>query len=64
MMFDKDRSNSIDIGELKDAMKALGVHLLRDELRAKMEQVDIDGSGTIDKLEFLSLMAEQIESRN
>jgi len=37
MMFDKDRSNSIDLGELKDAMKALGVHLLRDELREKME---------------------------
>ena len=57
MMFDKDRSNSIDLSELKDAMKALGVHLLKDELRCKMEQVDKDGSGTIDKLEFLSLMA-------
>jgi len=37
MMFDKDRSNSIDLSELKDAMKALGVHLLKDELRCKME---------------------------
>ena len=61
MMFDKDNSSSIDITELKDAMKALGVHLSKDELREKMQQIDKDGSGTIDKFEFLSLMANQIE---
>ena len=33
MMFDRDNSNTIDINELKDAMKALGVHLGKDELR-------------------------------
>ena len=37
MMFDKDNSSSIDITELKDAMKALGVHLSKDELREKMQ---------------------------
>ena len=26
-LFDKDGSQSIDVGELKDAMKALGIHL-------------------------------------
>ena len=26
-LFDKDGSASIDVGELKDAMKALGIHL-------------------------------------
>ena len=29
-----------------------------------MTKVDKDGSGAIDKEEFMSLMAEQIESRN
>ena len=26
-LFDKDNSDNIDVGELKDAMKALGIHL-------------------------------------
>ena len=28
-LFDKDKSNTIDIHELKDAMKALGIHLTK-----------------------------------
>ena len=64
LMFDKDKSGSIDVNELKDAMKALGIFLNKAEVRAKMMQVDKDGSGAIDKDEFMSLMAEQIELRN
>lgn len=26
-LFDKDKSNTIDLNELKDAMKALGIYL-------------------------------------
>ena len=32
-LFDKDHSGSIDVGELKDAMKALGVYLKKDEVK-------------------------------
>ena len=63
-VFDKDRSGSIDIGELKDAMKALGVFLKKQEVRDLMRKVDKDGSGAIDKDEFRALMAEQIEVRD
>lgn len=63
-MFDRDNSGSIDVVELKDAMKALGVFLKKEEIREKMQKVDKDGSGAIDKDEFMALMAEQIESRN
>ena len=28
-LFDKDRSHSIDLGELKDAMKALGIFMTK-----------------------------------
>ena len=48
-MFDKDQSGSIDVVELKDAMKALGVFLNKDEIRDKMQKVDKDGSGAIDR---------------
>ena len=63
-MFDRDNSGSIDVVELKDAMKALGVFLKKEEIREKMQKVDKDGSGAIDRGEFMALMAEQIEQRN
>jgi len=44
--------------ELKDAMKALGIYLKKEEVKTKMQKVDKDGSGTIDKEEFMALMAE------
>lgn len=64
LLFDKDRSGSIDLNELKDALKALGVFLKRDEVKVMMTKVDKDGSGAIDQDEFLALMAEQIENRD
>jgi len=33
LLFDKDRSGSIDIFELKDALKALGIFMKRDEMK-------------------------------
>ena len=58
LLFDKDGSGSIDVNELKDAMKALGIFIKKDELRVLMNKVDKDGSGAIDDEEFLALMAE------
>ena len=37
IVFDKDHSGSIDVTELKDAMKALGVFLKKEELKKKIE---------------------------
>lgn len=45
-------------------MKALGIFLKKEEVKEKMNRVDKDGSGAIDKEEFMALMAEQIELRN
>ena len=45
-------------------MKALGVFLKKEEVKKTMTKVDKDGSGAIDREEFMALMAEQIESRN
>ena len=33
LLFDKDKSGSIDLFELKDALKALGIFLKRDEIK-------------------------------
>lgn len=63
-LFDKDHSGSIDVIELKDAMRALGIFLRKEEVKETMRKVDKDGSGAIDKDEFTALMAEQIEVRD
>ena len=57
IIFDKDRSGAIDISELKDAMKSLGVFKKKEEIKEVMLKVDKDGSGAIDINEFKSLMA-------
>ena len=65
VLFDKDNSGSIDVHELKDALKALGIHnLSKDEVVQMMQKVDKDGSGSIDKEEFVGLMAKLMEQRN
>lgn len=64
LLFDKDGSGTIDVIELKDALKALGIFLKKDEVKQTMSKVDKDGSGAIDQSEFMALMAEQIETRD
>lgn len=64
MLFDRDQSGTIDLTELGEAMKALGIFLKKDEVRQTMLRVDKDGSGAIDKEEFMGLMAELIDTRN
>jgi Ca2+-binding EF-hand superfamily protein len=63
-LFDKDQSGNIDVVELKDAMKALGIYMNKEQSRTLMEKADKDGSGTIEINEFLALMAEKINQRN
>lgn len=62
-VFDKDMSGAIDVNELKDAMRALGIYMNKDEINKLMEKADKDGSGSIERDEFMSLMAEVINRR-
>ena len=59
-LFDKDQSGNIDVLELKDAMKALGIYMNKDQSKEMMDKADKDGSGTIEMDEFMALMAEKI----
>ena len=63
-MFDKDQSNNIETEELKDAMRALGVQLNKEDFKTLMEKADKDGSGAIDFEEFLALMVQRIQYQN
>merc|ERR1711977_654680 len=54
-LFDTDGSGSIDVNELKVAMKALGMDAKSEEIRKLINDIDSDGDGTIDFDELLKV---------
>ncbi len=59
-LFDTDGSGTIDVKELKVAMRALGFEPKKDEVKKMIMEVDKNGSGSIDFNEFLELMASKM----
>lgn len=53
MMFDKNGNGTIDVQELKLALKALGQDPTDEELFVMISQVDEDGSKEIEFVEFV-----------
>merc|ERR1712139_295462 len=49
-LFDTDGSGSIDVNELKVAMKALGMDAKSEEIRKLINDIDSDGDGTREDL--------------
>ena len=63
-LFDKDGSGNIDFYELRDAMRALGLAMTKEEVRKLMQSIDTDNNGFIDEDEFRELMTKKIKDRN
>ena len=55
-MFDKDNSGTISKDELGNVLKSLGHNPSDLEVIDLIQKVDVDGSGTIEFPEFLTLM--------
>jgi len=47
-LFDKDGSGNIDFYELRDAMRALGIQMTKEEVKKMMQEIDQDNNGFID----------------
>merc|ERR1712118_2012 len=60
-LFDKDGDCTITTKELGTVMRSLGQNPTEAELADMVNEVDADGSGTIDFPEFLSLMARKMK---
>ena len=60
-LFDKDGDGTISTGELGTVMESLGQNQTEAELRDIVNEVDADGSGTIDFTEFLAMMAQKVK---
>lgn len=61
LAFDKDRSGTIDIYELRDVLVAMGQDPTEEELFQLLNSVDEDGTGEIDFAEFLKVIEVQKE---
>lgn len=60
-LFDKDGDGRITTVELGVVMRSLGQKPTENELKDMIHEVDIDGNGTIDFSEFLTMMANKLK---
>lgn len=61
LSFDKDRSGTIDVWELRQVLEAMGQAPSEDELFQMISEVDDNMSGSIDFGEFLKVVEAQKE---
>jgi len=63
-LFDADGSGTIDVKELKVAMRALGFEPKKEEIKKLVSEYDKDGSGTIDFNDFLTMMTTKMTEKD
>ncbi|KAI7726127.1 hypothetical protein M8C21_031007, partial [Ambrosia artemisiifolia] len=63
-MFDADSNGTIDAKELRNATRALGFEMTKEQIDEMMAEVDRNGSGAIDFDEFVYMMSDKICDRN
>jgi len=60
-LFDKDGDGTITTQELGTVMKSLGQNPCESDLQDMINEVDVDGNGTIDFTEFLDMMTKHMK---
>ncbi|XP_042181588.1 caltractin isoform X1 [Oncorhynchus tshawytscha] len=63
-LFDTDGSGTIDVKELKVAMRALGFEPKKEEIKKMIADIDREGSGTIDFNDFLCMMTQKMSEKD
>lgn len=59
-LFDKNGDGTISSAELGTVMRSLGQNPTESELQDMINEIDVDGNGTIDFEEFLNMMAKKM----
>nr|XP_027798759.1 centrin-1 [Marmota flaviventris] len=63
-LFDADGSGTIDVKELKVAMRALGFEPRKEELKKMISEVDREGTGKISFNDFLAVMTQKMSEKD
>ncbi|KAM6441461.1 uncharacterized protein PHA67_023165 [Liasis olivaceus] len=63
-LFDTEGSGSIDVKELKVAMRALGFEPKKEEIRKMIADIGKDGSNTIEFEDFLAMMTTKMNEKD
>ncbi|CAL8329662.1 unnamed protein product [Gadus morhua 'NCC'] len=63
-LFDTDGTGTIDVKELKVAMRALGFEPKKEEIKKMIADIDKQGSGMIDFNDFLSMMTPKMSEKD
>ena len=58
--FDLDEDGYLNLKEFAELLKSLGIVVTNDELTEMINEVDIEGNGTVDFKEFILLMARKM----
>jgi len=61
MLFDKDEDGTITTIELKSVMESLGQRPTDEDVKGMVQEVDVDGNGTIEFNEFLQMMSKKMK---
>lgn len=56
--YDQDDSGSIEVDELQELMKAMGLNCGKEVIKNILDEIDKDQSGSIDKDEFIEFMSQ------
>ncbi|KAG8553249.1 hypothetical protein GDO81_003335 [Engystomops pustulosus] len=63
-LFDTDGSGTIDVKELKVAMRALGFEPKKEEIKKMIADIDKEGTGKIGFSDFLSAMTQKMAEKD
>ncbi|XP_043833347.1 centrin-2-like [Dromiciops gliroides] len=63
-LFDKTGTGTIDVRELRVAMRALGFQTEKEEIKKLRCEVDKEGTGKINFINFLALMTKKMAERD
>ncbi|XP_006901350.1 PREDICTED: centrin-1 [Elephantulus edwardii] len=63
-LFDADGTGTIDVRELKVAMRALGFEPRKEEMKKMIADVDKEGTGKISFNDFLAVMTQKMSEKD
>uniref|UniRef100_A0A5F8AB31 Centrin 2 n=1 Tax=Macaca mulatta TaxID=9544 RepID=A0A5F8AB31_MACMU len=63
-LFDADGTGTIDVKELKVAMRALGFEPKKEEIKKMISEIDKEGTGKMNFGDFLTVMTQKMSEKD